>query len=265
LETAPSPIFRYFLTFAKKHALKLTFQHKNGIIGTLIFHVLILCFALISEIRQHPPVTFQVLVDPTTLDETPEEEMERLKEELAKEVERLYEQMNRQDIKNVAVNKDYEEQKPTEYKASMTDEEYEREIVRNALNQEEFEKYVENKPTFDDDEKMPELKKPKEKEKPQKSAYKGPATVVYFLEGRSSLYLDIPVYTCEGAAKVAVNIVVNAVGSVTKATVDEQKSVFATDCYRKAALESAKNALFSAAPSGKGNQNGSIVYHFIAQ
>lgn len=243
----------------------MAFQHKNGIIGTLLFHAIILSVALISEMKQYPPVTFQVLVDPATLDETPEEEVERLKEELAKEVERLYEQLDRQELKNVVINKDYDEQKPTEYKASMTDEEYEREIVRNALNQEEFEKYIENKPTFDDDVPVPEQKKPIEKEKPQKSAYKGSATVVYYLAGRSSVYLDIPVYTCEGSAKVTVNIEVSPEGQVVKQLVDMQNSVFATECYRNAALESAKNALFSMAPASKGNQKGSIVYHFIAQ
>lgn len=252
--------------------MKLTFGHKNGIIGTLLFHVILLSVALTSEMKQNPPVTFHVLVDDDMLDETPEEEIERLKEELSRELDELYEQLGGEEIRNIAINRDYEELKAAEYKATkykptMTDEEYEREIVRNALNQEEFEKYVENKPVFEEEVYVPEKreKKEKEKEKPQKTAYRGPATVVYYLAGRTSIYLDIPVYTCEGAAKVTVNIEVAPDGSVVKAVVDQSNSIFATECYTKAATESAKSAFFSAASNSKGNQSGSIVYHFVAQ
>jgi hypothetical protein len=250
--------------------LKLSFGHKNGIIGTLLFHVIILSIALTSEMKQNPPVTFHVLVDQEMLDETPEEELERLKEELSRELEELYEQLGGEEIRNIAVNRDYEELKAAEYKATkykstMTDEEYEREIVRNALNQEEFEKYVENKPVFEEEVYVPEKREKKEKEKPQKTAYKGPATVVYYLDDRTSIYLDIPVYTCEGAAKVTVNIEVAPDGSVVKAVVDQKNSILATECYTKAATESAKSAFFSAVSNSKGNQSGSIVYHFVAQ
>ena len=250
--------------------MKLSFGHKNGIIGTLLFHVIILSIALTSEMKQNPPVTFHVLVDQEMLDETPEEELERLKEELSRELEELYEQLGGEEIRNIAVNRDYEELKAAEYKATkykstMTDEEYEREIVRNALNQEEFEKYVENKPVFEEEVYVPEKREKKEKEKPQKTAYKGPATVVYYLDDRTSIYLDIPVYTCEGAAKVTVNIEVAPDGSVVKAVVDQKNSILATECYTKAATESAKSAFFSAASNSKGNQSGSIVYHFVAQ
>ena len=73
--------------------LKLSFGHKNGIIGTLLFHVIILSIALTSEMKQNPPVTFHVLVDQEMLDETPEEEFsERLKESF-QGVEELYEQL----------------------------------------------------------------------------------------------------------------------------------------------------------------------------
>lgn len=245
--------------------MKLSFAHKNGIIGTLLFHVIILSIALVSEMKQNPPVTFHVLVDQDMLDETPEEELERLKEELSRELEELYEQLGGEEIRNIAVNRDYKEHKATEYKPTMTDEEYEREIVRNALNQEEFEKYVENKPVFEEEVYVPEKREKKEKEKPQKTAYKGPATVVYYLDDRTSIYLDIPVYTCEGAAKVTVNIEVAPDGSVVKAVVDQKNSILATECYTKAATESAKSAFFSAVSNSKGNQSGSIVYHFVAQ
>ena len=219
-----------------------------------------------SEIKQHVPETFMVLIDPEMLDETPEEEVERLKEELNKEVERLYDQLDRNDpIKNVAVNKDYEEEKPTEFKPDMTDEEYERELVRNSLDQEEFEKYIENKPTLEEEKEVviPEKKTEKEKE-PQKSAYKGPGTVVYFLKGRTSVYLDIPAYTCEGSAKVTINIEVDPNGRVVKASLDSKNSYFASDCYKDAAIESAKAAIFSRVQTS-GNQKGTIEFQFIAQ
>lgn len=230
-----------------------------------MFHVIILSIALLSEINQYPPVTFHVLIDPDMLDETPEEEVERLREELSDEVEKLYQQIDRQDIRNVVVNNEQNVENPTEYKSTMTEQEYEREIVRNALNADEFDKYVENKPVFDDQVALPEPERTVEPVKPVKSSYKGPATVTYYLSDRVSEYLDIPVYTCEGAAKITVNIVVVPSGTVERAEIDLQSSQFATDCYKRAALESAKNAIFSRVNSSKGNQKGTIVYHFIAQ
>ena len=252
-----------FLPLQKK-ALTITSRHRIGIIGTLMFHFVLLTIAYLSEIEQHTPETFMVLIDPETLDETPEEEIERLKEELNKEVEKLYEQIDRSDpIKNVAVNKDYEEQKPTEFKPDMTDEEYERELVRNSLDQKEFEKYIENKPTLEEEVVVPE-KKIKIKEKPQKSAYKGPGTVVYFLKGRTSVYLDIPAYTCEGSAKVTIDIEVDPNGRVVKASLNSENSNFASDCYKDAAIQSAKAAIFSSVQTS-GKQKGTIEFQFIAQ
>ena len=252
-----------FLPLQKK-VLTITSRHRWGIIGTLMFHFMLLTIAYLSEIKQHVPETFMVLIDPESLDETPEEELERRKEELNKEVDKLYKQLDRSDpIKNVAVNKDYEEQKPTEYKPEMTDEEYERELVRNSLNNEEFEKYIENKPTLEKEVIVPKKEEVQEK-KAQKSAYKGPGTVVYFLKGRSSVYLDIPAYTCEGAAKVTVNIEVTADGRVVKTSIDGDKSFFISDCYKKAALESAQSAIFSRVQSPE-IQKGTIEFQFIAQ
>ncbi|MDD2562909.1 MAG: hypothetical protein PHU27_01665 [Salinivirgaceae bacterium] len=245
--------------------MTITNRHRIGIIGTLIFHLVLLTIAYLSEINQHIPETFLVLIDPDTLDETPEEEVERLKEELSKEVDKLYEQLDRNDpIKNVAVNKDYEEQKPTEFKPDMTDEEYERELVRNSLDQKEFEKYIENKPTLEEEEIAIPVKKKEKKEKSQKSAYKGPGTVVYFLKGRTSIYLDIPAYTCEGSAQVTIDIEVDPSGRVFKASLNSEKSNYASDCYKNAAIESAKSAIFSSVETS-GRQKGTIEFQFIAQ
>lgn len=244
--------------------LKLSGRDKTAIIGALAFHVVLLGTAYMLEIQQHAPVTFQVLVDAETLDETPEEELARLKSELDQELERLYDQVQEREIRNVAIShRDEQPTRATEFKQSMTAEEYEREIVRNALSQQEFEKMVENRPTMPDDEpSLPAPAPQAKREKPQKAAYRGPATVVFYLDGRQSDYLDIPVYTCEGAAIVTVNITVNAQGSVTKASIDKS-SEGTNDCYRNAALASARGALFST--SAQKSQSGRIVYNFVPQ
>lgn len=245
--------------------MKNTSQYKNGIVGTLLFHVVILCIAYASEIQQHPPQTFFVLVDPEILEETPEEKSQRLNEELDYEVEKLYEQLDRQEIKNITVRHYNNKIPATEFRQGMTDEEYEKEIVRNALSKTDFEKYVKNKPVFEENEEtVPTTQAEAKPNTAQETNYRGPATVVYYLEGRISLYLDIPVYTCEGEALVTVNIEVNPTGKVVKSNIDPQSSLSSSDCYRKAALNSAQKALFSQSEK-KSNQSGSIVYHFVPQ
>ncbi len=247
--------------------MKLSIKHKNGIIGTLLFHCILLTIAIIAEVRQNEPTVFQVLVDPETLDEVPEEKMKKEIDKISKELEKLMERIEKQPIQNVVREQKDDIYKPTQIKPEMTQEEYEREVIRNSLSPEEFQRYIENQPKMPGDEPVAEskLSKPKvEESQPKMVESKGLSTVVYYLDGRKAFYINVPAYRCEGASKVVVNIVVSPEGAVVSAVIDEAKSTLLTDCYRRAALESANSALFEPISERK-RQNGRIEYFFLPQ
>lgn len=85
------------------------------------------------------------------------------------------------------------------------------------------------------------------------------STVRYSLEGRTDLYLPIPVYLCEAFGQVIVDISVNDYGSVVKSRVN--KSLSSNNaCLKEHALEYANKARFNT--SSKKMQTGTITFHF---
>lgn len=92
--------------------------------------------------------------------------------------------------------------------------------------------------------------------------YDGLVTVRYSLEGRSGRDLDVPGYTCEGAAMVEVDIEVSSSGEVVDAVL---RQGVAKDCFGQAALRSALLAKFNASSDAPRRQGGTLTYVFVAQ
>ncbi len=94
--------------------------------------------------------------------------------------------------------------------------------------------------------------------------YSGPSVVSYNLDGRKASHLKIPAYRCYGAGDVTVIITVNNAGQVTGAKVME--GISSDDqCLRNFAVRAARLSRFSASQTAPPNQQGEIVYRFIAQ
>ncbi|MDG5490402.1 hypothetical protein [Psychroserpens sp. SPM9] len=85
------------------------------------------------------------------------------------------------------------------------------------------------------------------------------SSVSFSLSKRSKVKLPPPVYLCETAGKIVVNITVNSSGQVTDAYINSSSSS-SNQCLIDTALEYAKNALFSRAE--RQSQIGSITYYF---
>ena len=101
-------------------------------------------------------------------------------------------------------------------------------------------------------------------EKKEQKAYSGPSVVSYYLEGRKASKLSIPAYRCMGAGEVTVLITVDNSGTVVAAKGDESSSS-KDGCLRSFAIRAARLSRFSASSSAPANQQGNIVYQFIAQ
>ena len=92
---------------------------------------------------------------------------------------------------------------------------------------------------------------------------KGRVTVSFSLNNpvRTSRWLEVPAYRCEGGGEVIVAITVNRAGEVTAARITEGGD----ECMRQAALEAARASLFNIDSSAPARQNGTITYIFIPQ
>lgn len=92
---------------------------------------------------------------------------------------------------------------------------------------------------------------------------KGRVTVSFSLKNpvRTSRWLEVPAYRCEGGGEVVVDVTVNRAGEVTAARVAEGGD----ECMREAALRAARASLFNIDSSAPAKQSGTITYIFIPQ
>lgn len=235
-------------------------------LATLLTLVIVFSVLLAFEMnvkREH--AEFMVLVDEDDFAPPKPFEREEKMKELDESIEKMLENENLQENrKNIAVNKSKEStEKHTQTNISekMSEEEYRQQLVKNALSNDEFDKYVINKPTYK--EKDIDVPKDEERKEVKKEVYTGPSNIVFYLDNREMLYLHVPVYLCQGGANIIVKIVVLANGNVERAMVDEQLSSTTDECYIQAALNAAKNARFT--NGKKTRQNGKIEFRFVAQ
>lgn len=92
---------------------------------------------------------------------------------------------------------------------------------------------------------------------------KGRVTVSFSLVDpvRTSRWLEVPAYLCEGGGEVVVAITVDRGGRVIGARVEQGGD----DCMRDAALRAARSSEFNIDESAPARQSGTITYIFIPQ
>ncbi|MDT0649222.1 hypothetical protein [Autumnicola edwardsiae] len=87
------------------------------------------------------------------------------------------------------------------------------------------------------------------------------SSITYSLRGRTALEIPNPIYTCDNAGKIVVNIMVNAEGVVQETRINKASSTSSNACLEEMALEYAAGAKFSRLP-GRDSQPGTISYQF---
>jgi hypothetical protein len=230
---------------------------------TLIIVLSVLIAFEMSAKKEHKE--FIVLVDEDDFEVPDPFEREKKMEELDKSIEEMLKQEEYIDNrKNIAVNKANEDTKDehtqTEIKENQSDEEYRQQLIKNAIGESDYDKYITNKATFEEEEiVVPQETKPQDV---KKEIYTGPSNIVFYLDNRELRYINIPVYLCQGSATITISIIVNAAGLVTKAQVNESESNSSDRCFLEAAYNAASKARFS---RGNKTQNGKITFHFVAQ
>jgi len=97
------------------------------------------------------------------------------------------------------------------------------------------------------------------------ASYKGPTRVFYYLPGRYHMSLPIPIYKCETAGIMVININVNPAGEITGYSFNEDESSTSSDCLVEAAVNSIRRTRFNPDPSAPRKQEGTITFQFVAQ
>lgn len=87
------------------------------------------------------------------------------------------------------------------------------------------------------------------------------SSISFSLVGRTAVHIPNPVYTCDVAGKIVVNITVNEQGRVLSTAINKASSTSSNHCLTENALEYASRAVFSNL-AGRNSQPGTITYYF---
>ncbi|MFV8225120.1 TonB family protein [Christiangramia aquimixticola] len=98
-------------------------------------------------------------------------------------------------------------------------------------------------------------------ESSQKSAIYDHSSISFSLKGRRAVKIPNPVYTCDTAGKVVINITVDESGFVTDVSINKGSSTSTNECLTERALQYAADARFTKL-AGKNGQPGTITYYF---
>ncbi len=231
-------------------------RHKALIITSLLFAILMLALYNLNLSTRNKKVS-EMLIDLNQY---------RLAEQEEKEPEKPKEKP-RENQRKIQTNQAFNEDKETrdaDFKNKL-DEIFE----KNSAEQEEAEneesegsegdysvnkKNSEEKKDRSDGDNSSELAS-------QKSAAYDYSSISFSLKGRRAVKIPNPVYTCNNAGKIVVNITVDANGYVIDTSINKGSSTTSNECLTGQALEYAAGARFSKL-SGRNSQPGTITYHF---
>ncbi|HKJ49171.1 MAG TPA: energy transducer TonB [Christiangramia sp.] len=231
-------------------------KHKALILTTLSFAVLML--ALYNfKLANNNQATAEMLVD---LDQFKVKEQEKVGPEEPKEAQRR----NPRDVQtHQAYNQD-KETREADFKNQL-----DKIFEKNSAQQEQSENedtegsegnYALSKKNSEDKKNRSDGDDSDE-EASQKSAVYDYSSISFSLKGRRAVKIPNPVYTCDRAGKVVINITVDANGFVTDSSINKGSSTTTNECLTDRALEYSAGAKFSKL-AGRDSQIGTITYHF---
>jgi hypothetical protein len=242
------------------HFFKIYQRNIYGVIGTLVFHILLVASFLLAEVDMKGNIREEPLVIEFT-DILPEEE--KLPDTESPEKMAAVDNATN-NLTNAASNR-LSVQNNSKSPDKFFDDDYQNEVN----NAKQLVSSVNNQLSKEilniNDIKMPvESTEGMNPDSIKNTIYTGESNIVYYLENRYHVSLPIPVYLAKGGGKIIVDIVVDRSGKVTQAAARQDRSIRDEQIvfYAQAA---ALRTLFNADPAAPSAQRGSIHYTFIAQ
>lgn len=233
-----------------------------GVMGTLIFHILLVAIFWLAELKMNVKYEKEesILIDFPVLEQIKELPKTELEKQQEKNTTSDQSMKNIQSASNRAVNDAAENKFVT--KDKFFDENYKRDI-------EEAQKMVQNV-NKQLSKKIPPIKKYEMPEATTEGQspdsiknviYSGKSNIHYFLENRFHLRLPIPVYLAKIGGQVIVDIQVDRSGKVIKTHVKSTGDPMLIEY----AVQAAERTVFNADTKAPSVQKGSITYNFVAQ
>lgn len=237
------------------------YPHRRGIMGTVIFHLLLAILLLsmgISRMQVHQELEIiYETPDPEEIQKKVEEKQR--KEEIrqrssAEEVERM--------LRSIAANENIKQQQ----QPSANVQHYVDEIMKELEADGDKGRYSAKRDRHYNLDSLQHQRDRMEQELDslKSTFYSGESSVSYNLQNRYARFMPIPVFKCEFGGKVVVEITVNQKGVVQKATVVESQSE-ADDCLWSVAVDAAERSRFNENYNAPSPQKGTITYHFVKQ
>nr|WP_320021849.1 hypothetical protein [uncultured Draconibacterium sp.] len=233
-----------------------------GVIGTLVFHILLFSAFLLADVDIKGNVK-----EESILVEFPEEmlEPEIAEPETQEEnTDHPNSEQNTNTRTNIASNRS-----ATENTTTSTDEFFDDEYLKEVEAAKQLVSNVNKnlaKETVDlSDIKMPvETTEGMDRDSIKNVIYAGESNIVYYLENRYHISLPVPVYLSQGGGTVIVDIVVNRQGRVVDAEPRDDNSIRDKQLFAYA-KEAASRTVFNSDNSAPARQKGTIQYTFVAQ
>ena len=234
------------------------YDHRMGLCVTLIAYLVLMIVFVSSKIVVGRRASTQgMYIDLQGLAEL-EKERDRLQEEVRRKQER--DPIDWRSIRNMAsnenaLNEELEDDRGTNA-AALNDAAAEA-ADRMRANREAYEQGLA------EERAIRENKGAEEGAKQQDRKVRGRVTVSFSLTNpvRTSRYLVVPAYLCEGGGDVVVDITVDRAGEVVAARVAEGGD----ECMRSTALRAARASRFNIDQTAPARQQGTITYIFIPQ
>ncbi len=233
-----------------------------GVIGTLVFHILLFSAFLLADVDIKGNVK-----EESILVEFPEEMLEPEITEPETQEENT-DQPNREQNTNTRTNI-ASNRSATENTTTSTDEFFDDDYLKEVEAAKQLVSNVNKnlaKETVDlSDIKMPvETTEGMDRDSIKNIIYAGESNIVYYLENRYHISLPVPVYLSQGGGTVIVDIVVNRQGRVVDAEPRDDNSIRDKQLFAYA-KEAASRTVFNSDNSAPARQKGTIQYTFVAQ
>ena len=235
-------------------------RNMYGVMGTLIFHILLVSGFLVSELDIEGEIKKEeaILLDFTVPKEEKNEEEKPEKTEDKKATSESSPARQQSSGSNTAVNDAMKRDK-------FFDASYNRDIEEAKKLVADVNKQLSKKTPQAKKFEMPEATT--EGQNPdsiKNTIYSGKSNIHYFLENRYHLRLPIPVYLAKSGGTVIVDIQVDRAGRVVKAEPRSSRNLNdpMLPIYAKQAAE---GTVFNSEPKAPTIQKGTITYNFVAQ
>jgi TonB family protein len=232
-------------------------KHKALIITSLIFAILLLALYNFNLSNSNQKTReFLVNLDHYKAESEPQEETEAEPEET-----------QQQQSEQVQTHRAYNENR--EAREQNFDNQLNEIFEKNSASREEISEAETNTSNSDFNVNKPERNRPQRRSDGNNSSDNistqtggiDNSSITYSLRGRTAFEIPNPIYTCDNAGKIVVNITVNAEGLVQETRINRASSTSSNACLEEMALEYAAGAKFSRLP-GRDSQPGTISYQF---